>query len=229
MLDRDFRRERDALVWTYDVTAYESGKISIPPVEIRLGPLSFSSEAMPLEVSTKRAANDEALRDDFGAASMPIHWGRWFLFGALVALLGALWHFGRRYLRKLRRLYAPIAAPAPATPLEAPEAWLARELARVRARLSEAGENAAVLDHLVDEVGLVLRGYWARREKAPVEAWTTREFGRKFSGDQKAQALVPLFDKCDGWKFTGRGGTSPAALVTDSLNESERILLKCGT
>src|SRR4051812_33097481 len=42
ILDRDFRRERNALVWRYDLTAYMAGEATIPPVEVRLGPHSFS-------------------------------------------------------------------------------------------------------------------------------------------------------------------------------------------
>jgi hypothetical protein len=224
ILERDFRRERDALVWRYDITAYEKGKPNIPPVEIRLGPLSFSTEATPLEVLSTRQPDDTALREEYGPATYPIRWLLLLIVAVLGGIGAAAWRFGRPYYRAYMRRFhtAPVVHAAPK---EKPDEWLRKRLAVIREKLAAAGEDAAANDIIVDDIALAIREYYARREGRPVEAWTTREFRARMQTVDRAQKICPVFDRCDEWKFTGNLALSPRAIATASLDESEKILL----
>ena len=43
ILDQDVKKEDGTYVWRYELTVYEEGKIKIPPVQIAMGPQTFSN------------------------------------------------------------------------------------------------------------------------------------------------------------------------------------------
>jgi hypothetical protein len=227
VLGKDFKREGNDLVWHYDITSYQTGKLSVPPIAITIGAENYSSESLPLEITTGRKGGDEALRPEFGRIRPPLRWNLIFqgLLGIL-ALIAAAWAY-RKYiqprLHAWRRKIEAAPAPAVAGPRESDEEWLRRKLGELKARLDEA-PLPQHLHLILDEFTGVLRQYFARRTRADVTAWTTPEFQKRLSTDPRATATSPVLRRCDEVKFSGRP-IPVAPLLEECLRESERVLL----
>lgn len=230
VLQRDFRREKDVLIWTFDMTSYEKGQVIVPPVEIRFGAHSFSSEAVSLEVVSTRAAEDKALRPDFGAAGYPIEWGSWIAFGTVLILVALFYFWARRngfLLRLLTGLRRSVRLPM--APEEKPETWLKRELIRLRSRLaaSEAAPLVAqtTTSPIVDDFTKILRGFFRRKTKNPAESWTTSELKKRLPKGALPVEVEPLLSKADAWKFSGEKSDPTTEIVKPGIDASERALL----
>jgi hypothetical protein len=175
VLDRDFRRERDQLVWTFDVVAHKDGKYNLPPLEVRFGAQSFSTETVLLTVKSSRAPGDEALRPDYGAVGIPWRWKLWALGLVALAVTVFLWRkfaHRRRLLARLLRSYGTRFRRSWSEP--SPENVLRRELKLCRDALAGGGAPAAILDRATHAV----RWYLTRRQARPANAWTTEELDR---------------------------------------------------
>lgn len=224
ILDKDYRREKDTLIWKYQFTTYQLGKLYIPPMEVKLGPHTYSTEAMSVDVTTTRSAEDQALREEFGPVRLPFHWEialRILLGLAFLLGLYALWRRYSHLLDKPKPLRAAIASAPEIDPLE----WLKGQFAILKTKISE--ERAS--GQIVDELTACLREYYARVRREPVQAWTTHEFRLRLKSDEKAAALSLVLERCDVFKFTGATSGSPREVAGSELQESERILLLCGT
>ena len=199
VLQRDFRREKDVLIWTFDVTSYEKGQVFVPPVEIRFGAHTFSSDAAPLEVVSTRKPEDKTLRPDLGPASYPIEWTYWISMGSAL-LLAALFFYWARRNGLWPRLFGRLRERATfAKNEEIAETWLKRELIRLRGRL--------LLPHapppLVDDFTAILRGFFRRKTKIPAESWTTAELKKRMPEGTLPSVVLPVLSKADAWKFSG--------------------------
>lgn len=220
ILERDFRREGDEWVWHYEITAYKPGEITVPPAEIRLGSENFSTEATKLTIEGTRTEKDLELREDFDRLSHPIPWGKVALVLTAIAGLVGVAKLVEKYYRRFFPKKTATPAPALAKPTESDLAWLRRQLALVRARLEANGEAAQAVDSLT----LILREYFARTTRLPVEAWTTTEFHRRFHENGAALKLLPCFEACDRFKFAADIEHGPA-IARATLEESERTLI----
>jgi hypothetical protein len=219
ILDRDVKIEDGAYVWRYDVTGYQPGRVTLPPIAIKLGPQNFSTVSLSLEITTGRAAGDTALRAEFDELPYPFPW-RTVIEVALCAALG-FWAYrrlrpwiARRWPRRER------GESAPAEPPEDDRDWLRRRFGEMRARWEKMEDPAAV-----DELTATLRTYFARRTRLPVSALTTAEFRRQLAGDASAAEIVPIFSRCDRFKFAPDARPPAVQLAGACLAESERILL----
>jgi len=218
IIDRDFRKTDDEWIWRFDLTTYALGTLRIPPLEVRRKGENFSTETVKVEVATTRTDKDNALRPEFGTISRPFPWGGLFACLLFAAVIGALGYWVRRNLDRWRKKIKLPVRLTPAPPAETPEAWLRRELQRIRERINTNDTK------VIDDLGGVWRGYFARRTAAPVEAWTSFEMALKFSTDTRVKVLFPLWVECDHYKFAGQV-MDPRNLATRSVEESERVLL----
>jgi len=221
ILDRDFQSRDGKLIWKYDLTSYQLGTLTIPPIAITYGPHSFSTRSVPLQVKSSRVPEDNELRPEFGPFPPPVRWGR----GALYFLaLGILYVLGLWAQRTLRARTGPHTAPRVAAPPEEPvDQWLRRRLREIR----EAAALPEQCDPLVDELTLVLRQYLSRRGHAPVLGWTTRELQEHLVDGPAALTVIQVFKKCDVYKFQPKRKQDVGLLLLGCLDESERAL--CGS
>ncbi len=227
VLERDFTREKDTLIWRFDITSYKKGKAIVPPVEIRFGPHTFSSEAVPLEVVSTRTVEDKALRPDFGASSYPVDWAFWIKLSLFAILAATVAYYLRKYpgwrgwLVRLKQ-----RATMPKIVEEAPESWLRRELMRLKSRLTETGEGRLPL---VDDFTRTLRGFFRRKTAKPAESWTTSELKTKLPVGTLPAEIIPLLSRADSWKFSGANSTDGSDakndIVKPGIETSERALL----
>lgn len=223
ILDTTYRRTKTSLIWGYELTAHTTGTVTLPPVEIRVGSQTFSTEATELRIATTRAEADSQIREEFGALDPPSHLWYWLLWLSLLPAAYGLRLWLEPRVRKWLARFKPKPVQIAPPPEEDPIEWLKRELLRLKVELHQgAGESFA------DELTAVLREYFARKHNAPVRAWTTKEFSRKFAAEPTATALVPVFASCDEVKFTGRKANLTGRFST-ALIETERVLLACGT
>ncbi len=216
LLGREVKREGDAFVWRYEVSAYLPGKYTVPPVEVRMGPQSFSTEAMSFEVKSTRADQDVDIREEFGPLSHRWRWEVWLLRFAVLAGVFFLFRWLKKFLPKRKPHVVPTYVDT--TPAEAPEAWLRRRLHEIRVRGS--GAAAQSLDELTDSV----REYFARKARVPARAWTTRELGDKLA-DTRVPAIRKIFERCDAYKFSGNTSIPLDHLLESALDETERVIL----
>ena len=222
ILKKDEKPEGRFQAWQYQMTAYRPGYLLLPPLEIQVGPHSFSTEGISLEVISPRAPGDEELRPEYGPISFPWRWQTWAkAFMAAVFLLGLLTVLNRWVKRRRKQL--PSEQLIPRAPVEDDLVWLRKRLRLLQERLSKGDSDEA----LVDELTHTLKEYFARRWKAPVETWTTREFRTHFTQDKVATKLSAVFEDCDEYKFKQKTDTDARNLIRRCLNESE--LLLCGS
>lgn len=223
VLDTTYRRTKDSLIWGYELTSHRTGVVTLPPVEIRMGSQTFSTEATELRIASTRPESDSLIREEFGPLDPPSRLWYWLMWLSLLPAAWGLRIWIERRLALWRARFKPKEIVVEAPPEEDPLEWLKRELIRLKGELHQGAEEA-----FADELTAVLREYFARKHKAPVRAWTTKEFSRKFAAEPSATALVPVFDSCDEVKFTGHK-TNLADRFNTAMNETERVLLACGT
>jgi hypothetical protein len=219
LLDQDYRKENGEYVWRYQFTAYETGPVSIPPIAVTLGPQSFSSERLELNVLSDRAPEDEQLRPDAGPLRPPIDWLFWTGLLLLAGLaLAARWYLRKHPLKTKRP--RPVAPPAP---VENPKDWLRKQLLVLRARIdAHPGDS-----HMPDAWASILREFARRKMSLPIPAWTTREMRARLSTEDFAR-LCELMQDCDRFKFMkdrdGKAAT-PDKATLKWIEESERLFL----
>lgn len=218
VLERDFRRERDHLVWTFDVTAHKDGKYNLPPLEVKFGGQTFSTEAVPLVVKANRAPGDETLRPDFDGVGKPWPWVWWLGGVLLLVALVLVWRrsghqrrlVGRLASRSWQRFLRWLAEPTP-------EATLRYEIETCRDALSR-GEPAGAL---VDRATRAVRWYLATRKETAANAWTTDEL--KLHEVLRLPELEAAFGAADAMKFSGT--ESDARLVAERLLTAASVAL----
>lgn len=225
VLERDFTREKDTLIWRFDLTSYHKGKVIVPPVEIRFGPHTFSSEAIPLEIVSGRKPDDRDLRPDFGEVPYPINWNFWSKIFLAALAVGGLIYYRRKYPNWRERLvHLRKRVIRSKTVEEAPESWLRRELERLRARLRETELTTPTALPLVDDFTRTLRGFFRRKTTKPAESWTTTELKNNLPGGLPGE-VEPLLKQADAWKFGGAKADPKATIVEPGITTSERALL----
>ncbi|MBY0369761.1 BatD family protein [bacterium] len=220
LLDQDYRKVKSEFVWTYALTSYVPGIYTLPPIAIRFGPQSFSTQRLTLTVKDPRPPGDQTLRPNADDLSPP--WSKAPLFWLfLAAVLGGLAYVFRDRLRPKPR---PVEAPAPAPePEEDPLDWLRKQLLILRARLDTSPQDPQAPDWWT----AVVKEYAARVKRQPVRAWTTGEFAQRLEHDAKLSAIETLLRACDAVKF-GHPNQTPAQtvkVILDWITETERLLL----
>lgn len=211
LLDRDYKKIGTSYVWEYQMTAYELGGYTIPPIEVRAGSTTFSTESATLIVTSTRAEGDQEIRPEFGRVSPPFPWLQWL--GRLLVL--GLTFFGVVWLLKKIKEWGARPVPAPRV---SHEDWLRGRLANLREKLASQQSADAVLDEIV----FVAKEYVRRTSKRPATAWTTKEFENRIT--EESRKLVVVWEQCDAARFgRTRGDLHP--LAAQCISTTERTLL----
>lgn len=219
VLDTTYRHTKESLVWGYELTTHRVGSLTLPPVEIRVGSQTFSTESVELTIATTRAQSDNKIRDEFGPLEMPSRWLYWLMWLSCLPIAYALRRWLEKRLPKWLARFKPKPVVIPPPPPEDPIEFLKRELARLKTELQVNPQET-----FADDLSAVLREYYSRKHSLPVRAWTTREFSRRFRGEPAADAIVPVLGSCDEVKFIGRKQNLPERFNA-ALNDTEKALL----
>lgn len=217
VLEKDLQEKSDHYELTIRLTVHKTGIFSIPPVEFRLGPDSYSTQLTELKSVSNRAEGDTELRPEFGDLPLPVPWTRYLAF-----FFGSLLLFGMaRFAAK--RIKFPKPAPRKPAPIpeEEPLLWLRRNLDQFFSRLTP---DEMFPSKRADELVQIVREYFARSTKSPVQAWTLPEFQKKLSKDAAAQEIFLRFREWEWLRFkkTSPEETMPLQNVAEEI---EKVLL----
>ena len=222
VLETNYEQSGEVLKWQYHLTGHHLGTFAIPPVEIRLGPHTFSTENIPVSIETTREKEDFHLREEYGELSVPFVWKKWFNLIFLIPLCLIGFWLWKRYGHFLR-----IKRPHPSfqrivvLPAENPKQWLKRQIARIRKRQHDKTLPPVLIDELSD----VVREYYARTTHMPVQSWTTTEMSQRLDEQSKANEVARFLRKCDEFKYAPNTEDNYLLTLDTSVSECERILL----
>lgn len=215
-------------VWTGRLVAFRTGRLEIPPIELRVsgesGPTGVSTAPVAVTIESVLAGEEVAgeppeIADLKPPASIDPRYGPlWAALGGLLLLLGAaflLWWLHRRYAAKLAALPAP-DDPFHRTP---PHVWVYAELQRLLARrLAEEGQ----VDLFYQELSRILKTYLGGRYRVDLLEHTTDEIPARLrqagAGAEPIGEVAALLAECDQVKFA-RHRPGPA----DSRIAVERV------
>jgi hypothetical protein len=208
VLTRQHLKENGRLKWNFELTHYEPGVQSFPPLSIRVGPVTYSSERALFTISSTRNAEDNELRDGFGEIQIPIHWKRGFLLGLAGAAAVSLLVMASRLLRQKQQV-------APDEKIS-PEEWIRKEVKRLKSECASSNTHPCV-----DDITGVILEYCARVGSTRTVCWTSRELFRRLARYPEIQGLKGVVSKCDDFRYKPVKANE-RALVSDSLNELDR-------
>jgi len=221
ILNKQFQRERGSWIWRYELTAYAPGKYTIPPIQVRMGPNTFSTESQTLSITSLRREDDNEIRPELDRVTPPLPWKKWLGYLALCLTGLCVGEYLRKQWQKWSRPKRSLPPPVILSPnhLE----WLKEQFARFRSEL----ESKHYSPKIIDEITYTIREYLSRKTAYPVVAWTTLEFSyRGTSLIEGWDRLKAIFELTDPFKFSGRE-SAIYDLALLSLNEAEGVLL-CG-
>lgn len=221
VLQKDVSREQNTMVWKYFVTAYTPKTLTLPPIQVRFGPNTYSTESTTLNITSARGDADQDLREGFGKLSIPIHWKKLIFFLCIAAAILSILRPLLRLVRRLKsRRWRPLAPRTAGQEKGDHLNWLKRELALLKNRM-DSEEN---LDSYVDELTLIIKTYLSRVHDKPVFTMTSVEFAYAFSADPTLRRIHSFFNRCDQFKFAPRKELKAKALALVGIQETERAL-----
>ncbi len=190
LLQKDIAREGSEIVWKYHLTAYSTQEYTVPPIQIRFGANTYSTESINLKVLSNRPETDEEIRAEFGAVMAPVNWKQLgMLFLGLIVFLLVL----KKCLTLFKRIdWKKVKAPivnAFAPKINA-KLWLKTELERLRMKVNDSTEES---DLFVDELTQVLKTYFTLEMHAFINAKTSGELGDVFKAHPEFYSVHPLF------------------------------------
>lgn len=220
ILEQDFIEKDDSYVWQFDLTSYHTGQVQIPPIEVRLGPTTYSTDAQDLSLVTSRAETDTEIRPEFGKLGLPIDWAKWALATLYAALTLTVAWILRKWAPRLKG-WAKQQLNRPKPPDATAEQWLTRELKRIKLAMARGQDSETTIDELTD----VLRNYFAKSTSLPVRQWTTGEFRKRLQSDNRTNSVLPLFLETDLVKFHPNQQANLESLIQNSIKITEQKLL----
>ncbi len=209
--------------WTGTLSAFETGDLEVPAIEIRVagagGVSTLKTEAvvvtiesvLPAGPSTGAKSEAPDLADLKPPASVPPDYGPLkkaaLVLGLLLAAAGAAWWIHRWSAAKLARVPVP-EDPFHRTP---PHLWAYEQLQRLMAsRLAEEGR----FDEFCEELARILKRYLGGRYRMDLLERTTEEIpGLLREAGAGAAALLDvrsLLEFCDLVKFARRAASAEA-------------------
>ena len=227
VLEQRLEKEGDDWVWRYDITAYKGGKITIPPVEIKVEGETYSSEAEDISITPLREEKDFEPRPEYGVLTPPIAWTRTLLLLSVlvgVCLVTLTGFFIRKHARRYlaRRKKGPIPEPEYQIQ-EDPREWLKLALERLKAAIKE-NQTSPALSH-VDHFSHILRDFYMRRHGLPVRSYTFQEIETKLSCDDTVSSLKNIFLDCDTFKFDPQSQIVENPFTLSAIEKSEQVIL----
>lgn len=208
-------------VWRYEFTSYRPGDMVVPPIELQIGPHTFSTERTAFQVTTTRADEDRELRDGFGAIPPPLPVFKWVLIALLATLVFGIFWVVTKFWRRIFPTPPPPPALVVTSPQETALEWLMKQFSQLRQRMEHEKDGP-----FVDDLTSILKTYFAKHAQAPVESCTTREFRLRNIAQDRTGVFSSILDRCDQYKFRKNKEISPNVLALECLQESEHAL--CG-
>jgi len=221
LLERSLRENSDTWVVSYELTAHEAQKITLPAIQVQLGPDLFSTESQQVEVSTSRAEDDLELRPEFGELASPFPWrlvylGLVWLFSIGVGLWFLRWLLSKVIWKRLFKYRFQL----PRWNWTNHRAWLRNRLNEIENKISN-GENSG---ELVDEVDHAFKDYMERKTLQPVLSWTAKELSLKLSRRHLKNLSGISLVRAEASKYSSFPGNEPGKLAQTLINEIRRAL-----
>lgn len=208
---------------SFELTAHSAKKLSIPPVQIQLGPNTFSTETLALEVWSSRDENDSEIRAEFDPLQLPIPWKKLFsYFIWSISGLCVLWII-RRTLSRIPWQQLPLKLKTLKIPnLESNRTWLKRQLKRIR---SERQQQANPLI-LVDDLSYVLKKFLGRQSHTPALSWTAEELATRLPQLTGRPGKKTLLARMDWVRYQPKDRMAYEPVIDELIDRVEKEFLK---
>lgn len=215
LLDQNYRKENGTYVWRYRFTGYSFGTYTIPPLLVSMGPQTFSSEKVRLEV---KGSSPTQTMPDAGPMQAPFPWLTWLgwaLFAAILAL--SLWRFKSRF--KVSIPQSPKIPPA--KPEELPRVWLRNQLRILSYRL-EPLEN---LEEAPDCWIAIVKEFLERESGVPAKAWTSTDLQYRAKDIPDPEGFLATIRECELYQFSPafRKNHHAKRITLDWISQVERL------
>lgn len=208
---------------SFELTAHSSKKLSIPPIQIQLGPETFSTETLPLEVWSSREASDSEIRAEFEPLQLPIQWKK--LFGYFIWSISGLcflWLFRRTVSRipwsRLSLKLLSLKIPN----LESNRMWLKKQLKRIRMERQKRTNPLVVLDDL----SFVLKTFLERQTHNPALSWTAEEIVTRLPQMTARTDKSSVLAHIDSVKYQPKSAIPYEPVVDELIDQVEKEFLK---
>ncbi|NBV49727.1 hypothetical protein EBR78_00755 [bacterium] len=208
---------------SFELTAHSSKKVSIPPIQIQLGPDTFSTETLALEVWSSRDPNDTEIRAEFEPLQLPIPWKKLFsYFIWSISGLCFFWILRRTFSRiPWKRLSLQLHAVKMPN-LESNRMWLKRQLKRIR---SERQNRANPLV-LADDLSFVLKTFLERQTHTPALSWTAQEIVAQLPQLTARPGRRTVLAHIDSVRYQPKQGMTYEAVIDELIDQVEKEFLK---
>jgi hypothetical protein len=217
LLDQNYRKENGTYVWRYRFTGYTFGTFPLPPVLISMGPQTFSSEKMVLEIQGSRPTQT---MPDAGPMQAPIPWLKWFGWVLLASLLLlAFWRFKDRLKPPFPKQPEPITQRPEASPRD----WLRNQLRLLTYQL----EPLEDLADGPDRWSALVKEFLQREKGKPAKAWTSTDMIAGLANSAERDAFLTLLRQCELYQFSPafRKETHAKRLTLEWISQAERLFL----
>lgn len=208
---------------SFELTAHSAKKLSIPPIQIQLGPDTFSTETLALDVWSSRDANDSEIRAEFEPLQLPIPWKKLFsYFVWSISGLCVLWTI-RRTLSRIPWKQLQLKLNALKTPnLESNRMWLKRQLKRIR---SERQKQANPL-MLADDLSFVLKKFLERQTHTPALSLTAEELAARLPQLTARPGKKTLLARMDWVRYQPKERITYEPVIDELIDRVEKEFLK---
>ncbi|MFM8268703.1 MAG: hypothetical protein ACKN9V_00825, partial [Pseudomonadota bacterium] len=198
ILERNMNQRENETILTFEITSYQAKDYRIPPIQVKWGSDTFSTEALDLAVTTSRLAEDTEIRPEFGTLEPPFPWRKVYLglllfFGMALSFWIIRWSFLRIPWHTFRRFSWRFKYPS----FETDRMWLRKELDRLRQEVQKGKCDAK----LVDQIFYTLKVFFERRTHSPALALTQRELEAQLPNKLLSQETKSILSEGDRFKF----------------------------
>lgn len=222
VLERNMSQGDNSVSFTFEITAYKAGDYRIPPIQIKWGSDSFSTEALDLNVGTTRDPDDREIRADFDTLKTPFPWRKaYFWVMASFALLLGFWLLRWTLMRipwkNLKRLSFKFRWPS----FETDKMWLRKEIARLRNELTKGPATPELVDRIFYTLSLFLK----RKTNSPVPALTSQELLGELSDKSIRSQMGFILKSTDHFKYELTDKANAPKFAEELLSTIEKVFL----
>lgn len=219
LLERRTNQTSNQYEWVFELTAHKSGTFQVPPIQVQLGPNTYSTSALPLTVTTSRTEKDNQIRPEFGSLSNPFPWKKLFSFVTWGIVAGLLAWLAHRISKRVQWSLLRNSFRFPKLPtLETDKMWLKKELRLIRQSLDSSEQ---LNPEIVDRIVRILRIYLKRQTHLPVTSLTSREILHRLPQRYTDKELRTVFFQAEKHQFQGDHKTETKQVAENLLNHIE--------
>jgi len=222
VLEQQAQKTPEGHQLVFEITAYEPDEYRIPPIQIKMGPDTFSTEAMPLQVTTTRQKDDIDIRPEFEPLKKPFPWrtvyaaAMWFLVGS-VLIWWTRWALSKVSWRALFSTLGNFSLPR----YESRKVWLKHEIKRIKNRLASENQENEILD----DAFFTLKKFFEKGIKKPVPAWTQKELQARLSETLNRKHLSDICSEIERLQYHTADKTNTQQKIYELLGKMEKELL----